>query len=55
MTEYEYEIELSELSKFVLKLAYFEEYLYSKFEKDLSLEIKEKMLIMGTQNYKKVV
>ena len=41
--------------EFVLELANCEEYLYSKFEKDLSLEIKEKMSIIGTQNYKKVV
>ena len=44
----EYETELRELSKFVLELANFEEYLYSKFKEGLSLEIKEKMSITET-------
>ena len=37
----EYEIELKELLKFVPKLANFEEYLCSKFQNGLSLEIRE--------------
>ena len=37
-----------ELSKFVLELANSEEYLYFKFKKGLSLEIKEKMFITDT-------
>ena len=41
----EYETELRELSEFVLIFANFEKYLYSKFEEDLSLEIREKMSI----------
>ena len=51
----EYESELRELADFVLKLANSEEYLYSKFEEGLSLKIREKMSITGSQNYKKVV
>ena len=51
----ECETKLRELSKFVLELANFEEYLYSKFEDDLSLEIRENMSITGTQSYKEVV
>ena len=43
-----YETKLRELSEFVPELANFEEYLCSKFEKGLSLEIKEKMSITGT-------
>ena len=50
-----YETELRELSKFILELANFEEYLHSKFERSLSLEIREKMSIIGTQSYKKVI
>ena len=50
-----YETKLRELLEFVPDLAYSEKYLYSKFEEDLSLEIKEKMSIIGTQSYKKVV
>ena len=51
----EYEIELRELVEFVPELASFEEYLCSKFEECLTLEIKEKILITGTQSYKVVV
>ena len=39
----EYESKLRELANFVPKLANFDEYLCSKFEKGLSLEIQEKM------------
>ena len=46
---------MRELAEFVPKLANFEEYLYSKFEKGLSLEIREKMPITRSQSYKKVV
>ena len=41
----EYETELRELAKFVPKMANFEEYLCLKFEKGLTLEIREKMSI----------
>ena len=51
----EYETELRELSKFVLELANSKEYLCSKFERGLSLEIREKMSFIGTQSYKEVV
>ena len=40
--------ELRELSKFILALANSEEYLFSKFEEGLSLEIREKMSITMT-------
>ena len=43
----EYEIE------FIPELANFEEYLCFKFEKGLSLKIREKMSISGSQSYKK--
>ena len=51
----EYEIALKELVEFVPKLANFEEYLCSKFEDGLSLEIREKMLVSTSQSYKEVV
>ena len=51
----EYETELRELSKFLLELANSEEYLCSKFEEGLFIEIREKMSIIETQSYKKVV
>ena len=51
----EYETELRELAKFVLKVASFEEYLCSKFEEWLNLEIREKMPVFENQNYKQVV
>ena len=44
----EYDIELRELFEFVLELANSEEYLCSKFEEGLSLDIREKMSIIGT-------
>ena len=47
--------ELRELSEFIPELANSKEYFCSKFEKGLSLETKEKMSIIGTQSYKKVV
>ena len=50
-----YESELRELADFIPELANFEEYLCSKFEEGLSLEIREKMSVSGNQNYKKVV
>ena len=50
-----YEAKLRELSKFVLELANSEEYLCSKFEEGLSLEIRKKMSITETQSYKEVV
>ena len=51
----EYESELRELADFVPKLTNSEEYLCSKFEEGLSLEIREKMSVSGSQNYKEVV
>ena len=51
----EYESELRELADFVPELANSEEYLCSKFEEGLSLEIQKKMLVFGSQNYKKVI
>ena len=51
----EYETELRELSEFVLEVASFKEYLCSKFEKGLNLEILEKMSVFGNQDYKQVV
>ena len=51
----EYESELRELVEFVPELANSEEYLCSKFEKGLSLEIKENMSISCSQSYKEVV
>ena len=50
-----YEIELRELAEFVLEVANSEEYLCSKFEKGLILEIREKMYISGNQSYKEIV
>ena len=47
--------ELKELSKFVPELANSEEYLCSKFEKCLPLEIRENISITRIQSYKKVV
>ena len=43
----EYQTELRELAKFVLEVADFKEYLCSKFEKGLNLQIREKMSIFG--------
>ena len=51
----EYESKLRKLADFVLELANFEEYLCSKFEEGLSLEIQEKMSVSGSQNYKEMV
>ena len=51
----EYETELRELAEFVPEMASLEEYLCFKFEKGLNLEIREKMFVFGSQNYKKVV
>ena len=51
----EYETEVRELAEFVLEVAGFEEYLCSKFEECLNLEIREKMSVSKSQNYKDVV
>ena len=51
----EYEIELRVLTKFVPKLANFEEYLCFKFEEGLTLEIRENMFFSGGQSYKEMV
>ena len=50
-----YETKLRELVEFVFELANSEEYLCSKFKEGLTLEIREKMSIIGIQSYKKVV
>ena len=50
-----YETELRQLAEFIPEMARFEEYLCSKFEKRLSLEIREKMFVSSSQNYKEVV
>ena len=46
---------MRELAEFVPKMANFEEYLCSKFEEGLTLEICEKMSIFGNQSYKEIV
>ena len=51
----EYESESRELAEFVPELANSEAYLCSKFEEGLSLEIREKISISGSQSYKEVV
>ena len=51
----EYETELRELAEFVPEMAGLEEYLCSKFEEGLNFEIREKMFVSGSQNYKEVV
>ena len=43
------------MADFAPKLANSEEYLCSKFEEGLSLEIREKMSVSSSQNYKEVV
>ena len=50
-----YETELRELVEFVPEVTGSEEYLCSKFEKGLNLEIREKISIFNNQNYKEVV
>ena len=51
----EYKTKLRKLSKFVPELSNSEECLCSKFEEGLSLKIRKKMSITGTQSYKEVV
>ena len=51
----EYETQLRELVELVPELSNSEEYLCSKFEEGLTLEIREKMFVSGGQSYKKVV
>ena len=51
----EYKIELRQLTEFVPEMVGFEEYLCSKFEEGLNLEIREKMSISGSQSYKEIV
>ena len=46
---------MKELAEFVPKLANFEEYLCSKFEEGLTLEIQKKMFVSGGQSYKEIV
>ena len=51
----EYETELRELAEFVPEVINSEDYLCSKFEEGLNLEVREKMSVSGNQSYKKVV
>ena len=44
----EYEIELRELAKFVPEMAGLDDYLCSKFEEGLNIEIREKMSVSGS-------
>ena len=46
---------MRKLTEFVIKLANSEKYLCPKFEEGLSLEIREKMSVFGSQSYKKVM
>ena len=54
-TVIEFETELRKLVEFVPKLANSEEYLCLKFEEGLTLEIRKKTSVSGSQNYKEVV
>ena len=51
----EYETELRELAEFVPEVSNSEDYLCSKFEEGLNLEVREKMSVSGHQSYKEVV
>ena len=46
---------MRELAEFVPELANSKEYLCSKFEEGLTLEIREKMFVSSGQSYKEVV
>ena len=46
---------MRELVEFVHELANFEKYLCLKFEKDLTLEIRENMSVSSSQSYKELV
>ena len=46
---------MRQLAEFVPEMSRSEEYLCSKFEEGLNLEIWEKMSVSGSQNYKEVV
>ena len=46
---------MNKLTEFVPEVANFEEYLCSKFEEGLTLEIWEKMSISSNQSYKEIV
>ena len=48
-------MELREFVEFVPELANSVEYLCSKFEKGLTLKIREKMSVSGSKSYKEVV
>ena len=50
-----YETELRELVEFVLEMADLEEYLCSKFEEGLNLEIREKMSVSGSHLQFKII
>ena len=54
-TVVEYKTELRELAEFVPEVINFEDYLCSKFEEGLNLEVWEKMSMSGNQSYKEVV
>ena len=43
------------MAEFVPKMAGFEKYLSFKFEEGLNLEIREKMSVSDSQNYKEMV
>ena len=51
----EYETKLKELAEFVLEVINSEDYLCSKFEEGLNLEVREKMSVSSNQSYKEVV
>ena len=46
---------MRELYEFVPELSNSEEYLCSKFEEDLTLEIREKIFVSGGQSYKEII
>ena len=54
-TVVEYKTELRELAEFVPEVINFEDYLCSKFEEVLNLEVREKISVSGNQSYKEVV
>ena len=43
------------MTEFVPEMTGLAEYLYSKFEEGLNLEIRKKMYVFGSQNYKEIV
>ena len=51
----EYETKLRELVEFVPEVINSEDYLCSKFEEGLNLEVREKMSVSDNQSYKEIV